>query len=325
MNQLYTLGLDVSKRTVSVCLLDLHGKVQRLEILNSASGFTQLLAWLHGIDPRTVHACLEPTGKYSCAIAAYLLEHEFVVSQVNSHVVANYAKAKRIRGKTDRVDAFLLADFCLKENPPAWVPADKARVELREIEARIFNLDEMIQQELNRLEAGITNEFTRCDIEAHVASLRASKERLEKEAKRIALGDVVLATGYNIVSSIIGLGDRSTLRLLAYVPFRDLNEPRSAGCYAGLTSKKFESGTSIYRRPCISRVGPKEVRKMLYHPAMVAMMHNPQMRVFADRLKAKGKAPKVVICAVMRKLLVLAATLVSKQQLYDCTYGLPPN
>lgn len=322
MNRQYTLGLDVAKRTISVCLLDLDGKPQRREILNSTSGFVQLIAWLGKTPPETVHVCLEPTGKYSRAIAAFLLERGFVISQVNSHVVSNYAKVKRVRGKTDRVDAFLLADFCLKENPPAWVPAEKARVELREIEARIFNLDEAIQQELNRLEAGMQNDFARADIEAHIAYLRSSKERLEKEAKRIALGDVVLQPGFEIVSSIIGIGERSALRLLAYVPFRELPEPRSAGCYSGLTSKKHESGTSISRRPSISRVGPTEVRKMLYHPAMTAIQHNPQMRAFAERLAQKGKPPKVIICAVMRKLVVLAATLIRKGELYDCTRDL---
>ena len=42
----------------------------------------------------------------------------------------------------------------------------------------------------------------------------------------------------------------------------------------------------------------------------------------AERLKAKGKPPKVVICAVMRKLLVLTATLIKRQEFYDPTKGL---
>jgi transposase len=51
------------------------------------------------------------------------------------------------------------------------------------------------------------------------------------------------------------------------------------------------------------------VRKPLYLPAIVAIRCNPALRVFAERLRAKGKRPKVVITAVMRKLLVLAWTL----------------
>jgi transposase len=69
------------------------------------------------------------------------------------------------------------------------------------------------------------------------------------------------------------------------------------------------------------RSGSSELREALYFPAMVAIQHNPQMRAFADRLKEKGKPPKVIICSVMRKLLVLATTLIHKQQFYDPLKG----
>jgi hypothetical protein len=54
------------------------------------------------------------------------------------------------------------------------------------------------------------------------------------------------------------------------------------------------------------------------------MQHNPQLRTFADRIRQRGKAPKVIICAVMRKLLVWAAALIRKQEFYDSTNGFAP-
>jgi hypothetical protein len=41
-------------------------------------------------------------------------------------------------------------------------------------------------------------------------------------------------------------------------------------------------------------------------PAITAMRWNPVLRVFAERLRAKGKRPKHIIAAVMRRLLILA-------------------
>jgi transposase len=38
--------------------------------------------------------------------------------------------------------------------------------------------------------------------------------------------------------------------------------------------------------------------------ALVAIQHNPVMRLFADKLRRSGKPSKVVITAVMRKLIV---------------------
>ena len=43
--------------------------------------------------------------------------------------------------------------------------------------------------------------------------------------------------------------------------------------------------------------------------AMSAVIHNPDMKSFAARLKAAGKKHKVVIVAVIRKLIILANAL----------------
>ena len=323
MDNRFSLGLDVSKRTVDVCLLESNGRTQRTRIANSQAGFQQLMSWLHGIDAQQIHACLEPTGKYSRAIALFLLANAFLVSQVNSFAVLSHGRSKNFRSKNDTIDAYLLADYCLKEKPPAWVPVEQSRLELRSIEARIADIGEMLRQEQNRLEAGIDSTLVRQEIEEHIAYLTVRKKQLEKAAKEAAHADPVLAQDYAIVKSIVGLGERSTLTLLAYIRFNSFEQARDAGCFAGLTPRQYRSGTSVFKRDKISRMGNRSLRKLLFFPAMVAIQHNPQMRAFSERLRAAGKPPKVVICAVMRKLLVLATTLVLKQEFYDPAKGLP--
>ncbi|MFO1430488.1 MAG: transposase [Candidatus Competibacteraceae bacterium] len=56
----------------------------------------------------------------------------------------------------------------------------------------------------------------------------------------------------------------------------------------------------------LSNLGDGLLRKALYCPAIVASRYNPLLRAFCARLKAKGKPGKVIVCAVMRKLLTLA-------------------
>jgi len=56
----------------------------------------------------------------------------------------------------------------------------------------------------------------------------------------------------------------------------------------------------------LSKTGDALLRKALYLPAVVAGQHNPIVRAFCERLKAKGKADKVIVCAARRKLLTLA-------------------
>lgn len=322
MDNRVALGLDVAKQSIEVCLLSSNGRVQKTSIENSKLGFQKLLCWLHGYDLANIHACLEPTGKYSRAIAAYLHAAGMKISQVNSYTVMCHGRSKNYRSKTDRIDAYLLADFCLKENPPIWSPPAQSQIELAELQTRITNIEEMIVQEQNRLEALDVSAIVRRDIEEHLAQLLVRKKQLEKASRELVKSEPILQSDFAIIKSVIGIGEKSAMRLLALVRYDQFKIPRNVGSFAGLAPRQYRSGTSVYKRECISRVGSTRLRKSLYFPAMVAIQHNPQMRCFAQRLKKNGKPPKVVICAVMRKLLVLTATLIKRQELYDPTKGL---
>jgi transposase len=322
MDNRVSLGLDVAKQSIEVCLLSTDGKARRTTIDNSKHGFQKLLCWLHGIDLANVHVCLEPTGKYSRAISAYLHAAGMRISQVNSYTVMCHGRSKNYRSKTDSIDAYLLADFCLKENPPIWSPPAQSQIELAELQTRITNIEEMIVQEQNRLEAVDCSATVRRDIEEHLAQLLVRKKQLEKACRELVQSEPILQSDFAIIKSVIGLGEKSAIRLLSMVRFDQFTVPRNIGSFAGLTPSQYRSGTSVRKRDCISRVGSTQLRKSLYFPAMVAIQHNPQMRCFAQRLKKNGKPPKVVICAVMRKLLVLTATLIKRQEFYDPSKGL---
>jgi transposase len=322
MEERISVGLDVSKLTVDACLLMPDGKAIKAKFPNNPAGFDRLLSWLHGIDRNLIHACLEPTGVYSRPLAKFLWSNGIRISQVNTYAVQCHGRSKNFRSKTDRIDCFLLADYCLKENPPSWSPPSQNQSELKEIQHRLACLDEQIRQEENRLEV-VDSKLVRDDIEDTLGRLYIRRKRLEAAARQLIKSDEKIASNFAILNSIIGLGEKSAIRILALVQFEQFKENRQVACFAGLTPKEFSSGTSIHRKPQISRIGNPELRAALYFPAMVAIQHNPQMREFAERLRANNKPPKVIISAVMRKLLVLASTLLRKQQMYDPNYRSP--
>jgi hypothetical protein len=51
-----------------------------------------------------------------------------------------------------------------------------------------------------------------------------------------------------------------------------------------------------------------------------AAQHNPLIKVVYDRLRAKGKPPKVARCAAARKLMRIAWAVVTKEQDFDPQY-----
>ena len=94
-------------------------------------------------------------------------------------------------------------------------------------------------------------------------------------------------------------------------------DARQLAAFAGLTPKHHSSGTSINKRSRISKIGSKILRKALYFPAIVAKNHNEVFKIFADKMKRKGKITKVIIVAIMRKLLHMIFGIVKNKTQFN--------
>jgi transposase len=87
--------------------------------------------------------------------------------------------------------------------------------------------------------------------------------------------------------------------------------------FAGLNPAQHESGTSVHGKARISKVGHAFLRKALYWPAVVALYKTAWGKVFRDRLAAAGKPPKLIIGAMMRKLLHVAFGVLKTQTTFN--------
>jgi transposase len=59
----------------------------------------------------------------------------------------------------------------------------------------------------------------------------------------------------------------------------DYDNARQLAAYAGLTPSERSSGTSVKGKTRLSCTGNVRLRKALYMPAVVAMRHNPLVRI----------------------------------------------
>src|SRR5262249_52514664 len=129
-----------------------------------------------------------------------------------------------------------------------------------------------------------------------------------------AAAETPLGTQLRALVSVPGLGRTTAATILASRPVERLATRRQVAAYAGLCPRERTSGSSVRGRRRTGPLGPASLRKALYLPAVVAMRANPARRVFAERLRAAGKGPKVVVVAVMRTLLEVAWTLLRSGQ-----------
>ena len=95
------------------------------------------------------------------------------------------------------------------------------------------------------------------------------------------------------------------------------NHVRQLVAFIGLAPKETLSGSSIKGKPRLCKIGHARLRKALYMPALVSIQCNPVMIAFYNRLKDKGKNGKVIVCAIMRKLVHVIYGVLKSGKMYD--------
>jgi transposase len=177
----------------------------------------------------------------------------------------------------------------------------------------------MKSQENNRLGVSLNKAAAR-SIESVLTFIDKQIVVIKKEITMIIKQDEPLTVQLKLLVSINGLGDKTAWTLLAYIGDISLCEnSKQISSYPGLNPSIDQSGTSL-NRSSLSKTGSTRLRKSLYMPAMVAVIYNPLMLAFYNKILAKGKPKKVALIAVMRKLLVLAFGVLKSGKPFDINY-----
>lgn len=309
------LGIDVSKKTLDTCLI-FEGRTLSKQFKNSVEGFQSLAAWLASLRVAEVHVCLEATGIYGEAVALFLYSRGHLVSIVNPLRIKGYAQSNMQRNKTDRLDARLIASFCLTQKPESWQPPSAEVQHLQSLVRRIDVLEEMRQAEQNRL-ANAAPEI-KSSVERMIRLLEAEIKELEQQIKRHVDRHPNLKEQSELLQTIPGIGSRTANLLLAEIEFERFHSARSLAAQAGVTPRKRQSGTSL-KQTSLSKLGNARIRRALYFPAIVARQHNEIIKEFASRLQKRGKTPMQIVCAAMRKLLHIAFGVLKHKQAFDAS------
>ena len=313
----FIVGIDVAKAKVDVALKLAGGKWKTKVVANNAAGFADLRGWLakHGVS--NAHVCMEATGVYWERLAEDLADHGFAVSVVNPARIKAFAGAQGVRTKTDAVDAKVIADFCASAAPFLWVPLAKSVRRLRALVGRRDSLVELRTQELNRLETAATD-VVRRSIEQVISMLDQQIRDIERQIKSDVDNDPTLRSQRELLSSIPGVGDSTAAMFLAhYGGNLRFGKTRQAVAFAGLDTRKHESGSSVRGKPRLSKQGHSSIRRALYMPAMTAMSRTPWGKAFRDRLLAAGKPKKLILGALMRKIVSIAYGVLKSGQPFN--------
>jgi transposase len=273
-----------------------------------------------------VQLILEATGGYEAMLLAYAYAQEWWVSMPNPAQVRNWAKGVGYRVKTDKVDARILAHYGVERRPPLRPQLAAEVTELDSLLKRRLDLEQALRRETTRLSemngrpgisAKVTESFQQvidaltdalAAIEQAIDDLQQTHEPFDAERQRLL---ALPGVGLKVVSPL----------MIKLMQFQNLTsgqgDARGIVAFIGLDPQPYSSGTSVRKQPGISKMGDSELRRLLYMGALGAISGNNPLRTFYHRLLERGKAKKVALVAVARKLLVWAWTLFSRQSQWN--------
>lgn len=312
------VGIDVSKNDLSIAII-IGEKTHQLNICNNKNGFKDFSKWLKQNKVIKVKACMESTGIYGIAFANYLYEQNYDISIVNPVCINAFARSKLARHKTDKVDSLIIAEYATKYELRSYKPKNSVMSELKDLYRCLQNLKDQQKHINNILENKDHMARSVCRSYTKVKnSLSTEMINIEKKIDELLNKNHTLKQDIYNITTIPGVGKITAVAVLAETPDLSLfTDARQLAAYAGLTPKHHSSGTSINKKSRISKIGSKTLRRALYFPAIVAKNHNEVFKTFSNKMQKKGKITKVIIIAIMRKLLHMIFGIIKNKNQFN--------
>src|ERR1700751_4783087 len=235
MEKLSYGGIDVSKDRLDVLSLP-EGLC--FSVCNDAAGWTELIVRLR---PLTVSGIgLEPSGGYERGIIRALLAAGLSVRRINPNKLRQFARARGVLAKNDRLDARLIAEY-VAIMPTRVVQRDGVVERLAEVVTMRRQLcDEhvTVENQTAHLEDAMLRRLSK----RRLVRLEADIRLLDKRMAQIVASNANLTRRYELLTSMQGVGPTLAFTLIALLPERGHMCRKQIAALVGLAPYDFDSG-----------------------------------------------------------------------------------
>jgi transposase len=296
------IGIDVAQDR-----LDAHVRPsdESFAVARNSDGMAALIERLRTLDPYLV--VLEATGGFEVTVAAAVVAAEIPLAVVNPRQIRDFARATGQLAKTDALDAKAIARFAEAVRPqPRPVPDAQARA-LGELVARRRQISEMMTAERNRRRQLTSRRLVK-SVDRLLTVLQQELSELEQDLDEGIRGTPAWRERDELLRSVPGIGNVVARTLIADLPELGRLDRKQIAALVGVAPINRDSGKMRGKRTTWG--GRAKVRCILYMAALVASRYNPLLKAFYQRLTSAGKAKKLALTAVMRKLLTILNAMI---------------
>lgn len=292
------IGVDVGKDSLDVCYPD--GTKERIR--NTRPCRARLVR--NALKLGAI-VSFEATGPYEEPLADECLARGVRAVRLDAWGARKYAESQGRIEKTDAIDCEMVRDYAaslreerlhfVRQRPEAHRRLKKAvstRRNLMKARAIIYNQYE------NLPDAG-----TRKCLDQALARLDGEIARLEGACDAAIAEDGRMRGLAARFQAVKGVGPCLTRAVLAYCP--DIGEFTDGGIAKMCGSAPIDSESCTVKKKARPKRGRDDLRKAMYMAAVSASRTNHVLRPVYRRLVAKGKARKVALTAIARRIAVL--------------------
>ncbi|MFB9995437.1 IS110 family transposase [Deinococcus oregonensis] len=324
------LGIDIGKREFFVHVQDAagHSLGQRGPVANTPAGLQQASDWAcTWAEPAALHVVMEATNVYWERCAHYFQSLGCVVSVVKPAQIKSFARSVLRRGKTDAMDAELIARYGVVMHPASWTPPSTTLSVLKQLTREREAVLVRRTQEQNHLQA-LQDAQHASEIVVKLAQQRldlvmGQVAELEAAMRALIQTDETLSQQLQLLLSVPGFAFVSAATILAEtVGFAQLETGRELSAAAGMAPSPHQSGAKR-GRGSLSKTGNARLRRIASLSALGASKSHSRMRTYSRHLRDTGKPAKVAFVALGRKLLITGLAVMNSGQPYQDDFCRP--
>jgi transposase len=312
-------GIDVSLLTLQIT--HQTNEIWKDEVISNT--VIDIDNWLSGLSLSESHFTFEYSGTYSNHLAYGLSLVGANFSIITAKQSKGFRDTLKQTSKTDKQDARCLALYGKQIQPVLTILPDEKLSQKRQQYKHLAVLKHDRQAFSNRLHAlsfdSKADKFVLASTHEITTFLEQQIQIIEQQI--FTIDDNEAERIMKLMMSVSGIGEQSAKAvLIATNGFEGFDNSKQVSKFLGVCSSDKQSGTSIKGAGSIPKSGVEYVRTTLYMAALSAKKYNLVCKDLYTRLRAKGKAHKVAMIAVVHKLVTQLFAVVNNNTIFNNNY-----
>lgn len=312
MNQIYYIGVDISKEKVDIAVIDQNYQVLIEKVVSNQDiklkSFLNSLAKKFKTKMESFLICCEETGIYKMPLQRSCIE--LGCSLWIEQALKIKRASTKIRGKSDRQDALMIADYACRyaDKKIIYQAPEKTNTTLQTLShVRVTIMGQILRFKQQLTESKRFDKEKYAILKEHFqASLNTLKRQLskvDKDINEVIKGCAKIAHSVKLLSSIPGVGPQTSLQVIIVTQnFKTFTTAKHLACYAGVAPFPNESGT-IIKRAKVSKFANKKLKTIIHMAALACIRTKGDLKDYYIRKVKEGKNKMLVLNNLRNKLI----------------------